>query len=117
LHETLDFPLPPTTGSFPGAPETAPAVAPPALAPALPEPDELTALREKVAELEQVVALAKIRVETLGAEKREALERALQLEAQLKATQQPTFDEQTVVSELLNRVAALEAIVAPSRAA
>jgi chromosome segregation ATPase len=101
------------------------------LAPAPPEVDELTTLREKVAELEHVVSLAKTRVETLGAEKREALERALQLEAQLEAAQRReaelldriashesprTFDENTV-AELLNRVAALEAIVAPARAA
>jgi chromosome segregation ATPase len=91
----------------------------------------VAALRDKVAELEHVVSLAKTRVETLGAEKREALERAQQLEAQLEAAQRReaalldrtaasesprSFDDNTV-AELLNRVAALEAIVAPSHAA
>jgi hypothetical protein len=103
----------------------------PVPAPAAPEVDELTTLRDKVAELEQVVSLAKTRVETLGAEKREALERALRLEAQLEAAQQreaellgrvassesPQSSDDKIVAELLNRVAALEAIVAPSRAA
>jgi predicted nuclease with TOPRIM domain len=91
------------------------------------------ALSAKVDELDQVIALAKTRVETLGAEKREALERALRLEAELEAAQQReaelvarlaslespasrTFDDKTV-AELLDRVAALEAIVAPPRAA
>jgi uncharacterized coiled-coil protein SlyX len=91
--------------------------------------DELTRLRDKVAELEHVVALAKTRVETLGAEKRAALERALQLEAQLEGAQlrepevrepelrdRSAFDDQ-VIQELLDRVAALGAVVAPSRAA
>jgi hypothetical protein len=123
VNEALDFSLPPTTPSA-AARVSAPAPAPP-------DVDELTALREKVAELDHVVSLAKIRVETLGAEKREALERALRLEAQLEAAQRReaellartapheaprSFDDQTV-AELLTRVAALEAIVAPSRAA
>jgi chromosome segregation ATPase len=131
LNEALDFPLPPTTGSYLAEAATTPSAGAPVLAPAPPEVDELTALREQVAELEHVVSLAKTRVETLGAEKREALERALQLEAQLEAAQRReaelldriashesprTFDEKTV-AELLNRVAALEAIVAPARAA
>jgi hypothetical protein len=108
---------------------SAPAAAP-VSAPAPVQVDELTALREKVAELDHVVSLAKTRVETLGAEKREALERALQLEAQLEAAQRreaellarigsqgspQTIDDQTV-ADLLQRVAALEAIAAPSRA-
>lgn len=145
MSEALDFPLPPTTGSYQAGPPTTPLAAAPvsatppttplAAAPvsaAVPsEPDELTALRDKVAELDQIVALAKTRVETLGAEKREALERALALEAQLEAAQRreaalleriaaaepaPPVDG-TIVAELLNRVAALEAIVTPSRAA
>jgi uncharacterized coiled-coil protein SlyX len=96
-----------------------------------PEVDELTALHDKVAELEHVISLAKTRVETLGAEKREALERSQHLETQLDAAERreaelleriashespKSFDDKTV-AELLNRVAALEAIVAPSRAA
>jgi hypothetical protein len=131
VNEALDFPLPPTTGPHLAAPPTTPSAAAPVLAPAPPEVDELTALREKVAEQDHVISLAKTRVETLGAEKREALERALRLEAQLEAAQQReaglldriasheaprTFDDKTV-AELLNRVAALEAIVAPSPAA
>jgi hypothetical protein len=146
MSEALDFPLPPTTGPHLAVPPTIPSAAapvsvptpPPVLpappAPVSPEPpavDEVTALRTKVAELEHVVSLAKTRVETLGAEKREALERTLGLEAQLEAAQRReaelldqsashelprTFDDKTV-AELLNRVAALEAIVAPSRAA
>jgi hypothetical protein len=131
LNEALDFPLPPTTGSFPAGPPSTPSAPAPVLAPAPPEVDEVAALRAKVAELEHVVSLAKTRVETLGAEKREALERAQQLEAQLDAVQRreaellgrvaapesPAAFDQTVVAELLNRVTALEAIVAPSRAA
>jgi hypothetical protein len=134
VNEALSFPLPPTTGPHLAAPPTTPSPAAPVLAPApVPAPavDELTTLRDKVAELEQVVSLAKTRVETLGAEKREALERALQLEAQLEAAQQreaellgrvassesPQSSDDKIVAELLNRVAALEAIVAPSRAA
>jgi hypothetical protein len=143
MSEALDFPLPPTTCSYLAVPPTTPSAAAPVSvptpapvlpappAPALLEPpavDELTALRTKVAELEHVVSLAKTRVETLGAEKREALERAFGLEAQLEAAQRReaelleqiashesprTFDDKTV-AELLNRVAALEAIVAPS---
>ena len=143
MSQALDFPLPPTTGPHLAAPPPTPSAAAPVAAPtpppALPEPvtsappevDEVTALRAKVAELEHVVSLAKTRVETLGAEKREAIERALGLEAQLDAAQRReaellgqiachesprTFDDETV-AELLNRVAALEAIVAPSRAA
>jgi hypothetical protein len=155
MNEALDFPLPPTTGPYLAEPPTspgpylaepptplsaakpAPAPAPPSAAKPVPAPaptgvHELTALREKVAELDHVISLAKTRVETLGAEKREALERALQLEAQLEAAERReaellerlashespprTFDEKTV-AELLNRVAALEAITAPSRAA
>jgi hypothetical protein len=152
LSEALDFPFPPTTHpsvagpptspSAPAAPPATPAAlptAPPAVAavpaPPAPAPEvgELTALRAKVDELDRVIALAKTRVETLGAEKREALERALRLEAELEAAQQReaellarlasvespasrTFDDKTV-AELLDRVAALEAIVAPSRAA
>ncbi len=134
MSEVLDFPLPPTTGPYVAAPPTSspaltPVPAPPP--PAAPELDELTVLREKVLELDQVVSLAKTRVETLGAEKREALERALQLEQQLEAAGQreaelldrlasheaPRTDEKTVVAELLDRVAALEALVSPSRAA
>jgi hypothetical protein len=137
VNEALDFPLPPTTGPHLAAPPTTPSAAAPVLvpapvtAPAPPEVDELTALRERVIELDQVISLAKTRVETLGAEKREALERALRLEAQLEAAQQretelleklasyeapQTFDDKTL-AKLLDRVAALEAIVAPSRAA
>jgi hypothetical protein len=150
MNEALDFPLPPTTGPHLAAPPTTPtAAAPisvpapvsapdpvpvpaPVLAPEPPAVDELTALRDKVAELDSVIALAKTRVETLGAEKREALERAIQLEAQLEAVQQreaellarlashesprTSVDDQTV-AELLNRVAALEALMSPSRAA
>ena len=130
MNEALDFPLPPTTGSYLAAPPTTPPAAAPVPAPA-PADDELTALREKVAELDQVVSLARTRVETLGAEKREALERALQLEAQLEAAQQREAkllarlaahepagrSDDKLLAELLNRVAALEAIVAPSRAA
>jgi chromosome segregation ATPase len=103
----------------------------PAPAPITPEVDELTALREKVAELEHVVSLAKTRVETLGAEKREALEHASRLQAQLEAAgrreaellgrtashEAPRRFDDTTVAELLNRVAALEAIVAPPTAA
>jgi chromosome segregation ATPase len=133
MSEALDFPLPPTTGHYLAGPPTTlstPAPAPVSvLAP--PAVDELTALREKVAELEHVISLAKTRVETLGAEKREALERALRVEAQLEAAERReaellhriasheaprAFDDKTV-AELLNRVAALETIVAPSRAA
>ena len=137
MSEALDFPLPPTTGPYLAEPPMSPAAAAPvptptpAPAPAAPEVDELTALREQVAELEHVIALAKTRVETLGAEKREALERAQRLEAQLEAAERReaellgriaslesprTFDD-TTVAELLNRVAALEAIMSPSRAA
>jgi hypothetical protein len=143
MDEALDFPLPPTTGPYLAEPPTPRSAAEPVPAPALPEAtkpvpapplpevDELTALREKVAELDQVISLAKTRVETLGAEKREALERALRLEAQLEAAQRreaellervtshespQTLDEKTV-AELLNRVAALEATMTPSRAA
>jgi len=137
VSEALDFPLPPTTGPYLAEPPTTPvATAPvsapaPVTAPVPASPDELTTLRDRVAELEQVIALAKTRVETLGAEKREALERALSLEAQLEAAQlreaelltrigtnEPArpFDDKTV-AELLNRVAALEAIVTPPQAA
>jgi hypothetical protein len=131
VNEALDFPLPPTTGPYLAQPPTTPSAAPPVPAPAPPEVDELTALREQVAELDHVISLARTRVETLGAEKREALERAWRLEAQLEAAQRReaelldriashesprAFDAKTV-AELLNRVAALEAIVAPSRAA
>ena len=129
MNEALDFPLPPTTGPLLAAPPTTPlAAAPPVPAPAV---DELTALREQVVELNHVVALAKTRVESLGAEKREALERALGLEVQLAAAQQreaellarlasneaPRTSDDTTIAELLNRVEALEALVAPSRAA
>lgn len=134
MNEALDFPLPPTTGPYVAVPPTSSPTLTPVPAPpptAAPEVDELTALRKKVAELDQVVSLAKTRVETLGAEKREALERALQLERQLEAAGQreaelldrlaspeaPRTDEQTVVAELLDRVAALEALVSPSRTA
>ena len=134
MNEALDFPLPPTTGPYLAKPPTSsPALAPvaPPEAPPAPAIDELTVLREKVAELNHVIALAKTRVETLGAEKREALERACQLEERLEAAQQreaellarlaspeaPTPGDESVVAELLNRVAALEAIVSPSRAA
>jgi len=132
MNEALDFPLPPTTGPNLAPPPTTPPAAVPAPAPEPREVDELTALREKVAELEHVVALAKTRVETLGNEKREALERGLQLEAQLEAAQQreaellarlasheprQTTSHDETVAELLQRVAALEALMAPSRAA
>jgi len=131
VSEALDFPLPPTTSPYRAEPPTTPLAAAPVSAPEPVEVDELTMLRDRVAELDQVVALAKTRVETLGAEKREALERALALEAQLEAAQQreaelleriaandparPVVDN--TVAELLNRVAALEAIVTPPRAA
>jgi uncharacterized protein involved in exopolysaccharide biosynthesis len=130
VNEALAFPLPPTTGPYLAVPPTTPI---PGAVPAriAPEVDELIALREKVAELEHVVSLAKTRVETLGAEKREALEQAARLQAQLDAAGRReaellarigsgaparTFDD-TTVAELLNRVAALEAIVAPPPAA
>jgi chromosome segregation ATPase len=136
LSEALDFPFPPTTGPSLAAPPTTPSAPPPVLAPSAPEVDELTRLREKVAELDHVISLAKTRVETLGAEKREALEHAMRLEAQLEAAQgreaqllariaaheaashevPRTFDE-TIIAELLDRVATLETIIAPSRAA
>jgi uncharacterized coiled-coil protein SlyX len=131
VNEAPDLPLPPTTGRYVAAPPTTPSAAAQSWGPPPSEADGLTALREKVAELSHVISLAKTRVETLGAEKREALERALRLEAQLKAAQRReaelldriashesprAFDEKTM-AELLNRVAALEAIVAPSRAA
>lgn len=133
MNQALDFPLPPTTGPYVTEPPTTPSASAPAPvpAPAPPERDELTTLREKVTELDHVIALAKTRVETLGAEKREALERALLLDAQLDAAQRReaelleriasresprTFDDNTV-AELLNRVAALEATIAPSQAA
>ena len=136
MSEALDFPLPPTTGPYLAEPPTTPSAAMPVPAPTVSAPappalDELTMLRERVAELDQVVALARTRVETLGAEKREALERALALEARLEEAQlretellaqlaatEPArpFDDKTV-AELLSRVAALEAIVTPSRAA
>ena len=130
MNEALDFPLPPTTSPHVAEPRPAPSAAPPAPPAAPPELDELTALRAKVAELDQVVSLAKTRVETLGAEKREALERALRLEAELEAAGQreaellarlaaqtpPARSDDPTVAELLNRVVALEAIVAPPRA-
>ncbi|HEV7639695.1 MAG TPA: hypothetical protein VGO39_02360 [Gaiellaceae bacterium] len=131
MNEALDFPLPPTTGPYLAEPPATPFAAAPPSAPAPPAVDEVTALRAKVAELEHVISLARTRVETLGAEKREALERALRLEAQLEAAQQreadvpdriappasPRVFDETTVAELLHRVAALEAIVTPSRAA
>jgi nucleotide-binding universal stress UspA family protein len=131
VNEAPAFPLPPTTGPYLSVPPTTPIPGAPVPAPVAPEVDELTALREKVAELEHVVSLAKTRVETLGAEKREALEHAARLQAQLDAAGRReaellartgsgaparTFDD-TTVAELLNRVAALEAIVAPPPAA
>jgi chromosome segregation ATPase len=131
VNEALAFPLPPTTGPYLAVPPTTPIPGAPVPARIAPEVDELTALREKVAELEHVVSLAKTRVETLGAEKREALEQAARLQAQLDAAGRReaellarigsgaparTFDD-TTVAELLNRVAALEAIVAPPPAA
>jgi predicted nuclease with TOPRIM domain len=125
VNEAIDFPLPPTTGSYLAAPPTTPLAAAPLPAPVPAQVDEVTALRGKVAELDQVVALAKTRVETLGAEKRDALERALQLEAQLEAAQRreaellerlESHDDKTI-TDLLNRVTALEALVTPSRAA
>jgi uncharacterized coiled-coil protein SlyX len=89
-----------------------------------PAPDDTSALRAKVAEQEQVIALAKTRVETLGAEKFEALEQVRRLEVELEAAQRriasleaPGTPDERTLSELLDRVAALEAIVAPSRAA
>jgi chromosome segregation ATPase len=130
LNEALDFPFPPTTGPYLTEPRP-PRAAVQSPKPASPEVDEVTALREQVAELHHVIALAKTRVESLGAEKRQALERALLLEAQLEAAREREaelldrlaseeaprrFDEQTM-AELLNRVAALEGLVAPSRAA
>ena len=138
MNETLDFPLPPTTVPYlserPTAPAATPVAAPtPAVAPAPAPPplDTHTALEQKVAELEQVVALAKTRVETLGAEKREALERALRLEAELEAAgrreaellerltthEAPRAYDDKTVAELLHRVAALEAVMSQSRAA
>jgi hypothetical protein len=116
LNEALDFPLPPTTGPY--------------LAEVLATPSEAAPV-PALAELDQVIALAKTRVETLGAEKREALERALRLEAQLEAAgrreaelldriaahESPRTIDDTTIAELLSRVATLEAIVAPSRAA
>jgi nucleotide-binding universal stress UspA family protein len=130
VNEALAFPLPPTTGPFLAVPPTTPTPVAPIPAPSSPEVDELTALREKVAELERVVSLAKTRVETLGAEKREALEHASRLQAQLEAAgrreaellgrapspEAPRTFDGTTVAELLNRVAALEAIVGPPQA-
>lgn len=130
MSEAFDIPLPPTTGPYLTEPPTSPSVTRLGTAPEPPKVDELAALREKVSELDYVVSLAKTRVEALGAEKREALERVLALEAQLAAAEQReskllerlaaheprgTSDGDTV-AELLRRVAALEAIVTPARA-
>ena len=132
MNETLDFPLPPTTVPYLSERPTAPAATPIAApAPAPPASDTHAALEQKVAELEHVVALAKTRVETLGAEKREALERALRLEAELEAAgrreaellerltthEAPRAYDDKTVAELLHRVAALEAVMSQSRAA
>ena len=141
MSQALDFPLPPTTGSYGVAPPTTPPAVAEAPAPAprrpnrrpprWPKADEVALLRAQVAELTQVVSLAKTRVETLGAEKREALERALRLESELEAARLREAEllqklapqsaaraiDDSTVAELLDRVAALEAIVAPSRAA
>jgi hypothetical protein len=118
------LPLPPTSGPYPPEPPTSPAPSP---APAAP-PDELTTLREKVAEQAHVISLAKTRVETLLAQGSEAVARARRLEEQLEAAgrreaelleriaslESPSatsFDHKTI-AELLDRVAALEAIAA-----
>ena len=117
----LQFPLPPTSSPYPPEPPITPRAAPP---PA----DELTALREKVAEQAHVISLAKTRVETLLAQGSEAVARARRLEEQLEAAGRreaelleriaslespsaPSLDHQTI-AELLDRVAALEAIAA-----
>lgn len=124
--DVLPFPLPPTSG--PAAAEPPPA---PARPPAAPPVDELTALRAKVAEQEQVIGLAKTRVETLLAQGREAVDRAHRLEKELAAAQQreaellerlaafesaPVSEEPTL-DQLAARVAALEAMVVPARPA
>jgi hypothetical protein len=132
VSQAFDIPLPPTTGPYLTEPPTTPSTTRLGSAAAPPPPvDELTALREKVAELDYVVGLAKTRVEALGAEKLAALERVSALEAELAAAEQREAEllarlaaneqrpanDADIVSELLRRVAALEAIVTPSRAA
>ena len=127
--DLLPFPLPPTSGG--------PAVTEPprAATPAPPPVDELTALRAKVAEQERVIGLAKTRVETLLAQGREAVDRAHRVEKELAAAQQREAEllerlaslesapapagvtEEPTLAELTARVAALEALVAPSRPA
>jgi chromosome segregation ATPase len=87
----------------------------------MPEPaaDDVEALRAKVAEQAQVIALAKTRVETLLEEKREAYEReqALQqrilaLEAELaQSLGAAASTDVPTLAGLAARVAALEAAV------
>jgi hypothetical protein len=102
VSEALEFPLPPLSAP-------------------VPEPDDVAALRAKVAEQDRVIALAKTRVETLGAEKFEALERVRHLEAReaellerIASLESPRTPDEKTLAELLDRVAALEAIVVPS---
>ena len=116
--DLLPFPLPPTSGG------PAVAEAPPAPPPAAPPVDELTALRAKVAEQEQVIGLAKTRVETLLAQGREAVDRAHRLEHELAAVrdrlaafESAPVTEETTLAQLAARVTALEAMVVPSRPA
>lgn len=116
VEHVLPFQLPPTSGPHLPVP---PIGAVPPSAPAL---DDLDTLRAKVSEQAQVIALARTRVETLGAEKRAALEQVIELKAQLAASQQreaalrgrldslPAPGD-TTLADLLNRVAALEAVV------
>ena len=129
MSEAFDYPLPPTSVPHPAAPPMTPSAVKlvPAPAPPAPESDEVTALRKRVAELEHVMSLAKTRFEALGAEKREALERASRLEAELESARQSgaeiparvVIDEPPVappadpLAELVKRIAALEAIVSP----
>lgn len=135
--DIVSLPLPPTSGPYIEPPVSAPAPPPEAVAPAppaapvenveepplrMPEPaaDDVEALRAKVAEQAQVIALAKTRVETLLDEKREAYEReqalqqrVLSLEGELAQTLAPAAStEVPTLAGLAVRVAALEAAVA-----
>ena len=121
-------PLPPTSDPAPVAPPVAPPLTPPpaAAAPAqAPAADELSALRAKVEEQAHVIELAKTRVETLGAEKFQALEQVQLLQEQLEAAQVREVElrrqiaelqavpaltpDELTLAELAKRVAALEA--------
>ena len=135
--ELRALPLPPTSLSLGEPPLSAPPtaapepVSAPVPAPAapvadeaplrLPEPaaDDVDALRAKVAEQAQVIALAKTRVETLLEEKRESYEReqalqqrVLALEEELARTLGPAASTDVpTLAGLAARVAALEAAV------